>query len=87
MADQSEIVQVELGDELVQVLRESVVVIARPRLAGLAESSAVVGDDAMARIQQDGELLLPCAAAQRIAVDQNDWRARAVVFVIEVDVA
>ena len=50
-ADQPEIAEVELRHELVQVFGECVVVVARRRLAGLAEPSAVVGDDPVARFQ------------------------------------
>src|ERR1035441_4631238 len=43
--NQREITQLELRHELVQVLSESVVVVAGCWLAGLAEPSAVIGDD------------------------------------------
>ena len=72
---------------LVKVLCEGVVVVARGRLAGFAEASAVVGDDPVTRIQQDGQLLLPGSTAQRVSVDQDNRFARAMVFVVKLHVA
>jgi serine/threonine protein kinase len=62
-ADQGEIVQLQLGDQFVKVLREGVVVVARGRLAGFAEASAVVSDDPVTSLQQDGKLFLHEAPA------------------------
>ena len=76
-----------LSDQLVKVLCERVVIVACGRLAGLAEASAVVGNDPVTRIQEDGNLLLPGSTAQGVSVDQNNRLARAMVFVIELDVA
>ena len=79
--------RLKLRDQLVQILGERVVVVAGGRLAGLAEASAVVGDDPVTRIQEDGYLLLPRSTAQRVSVDQNNRFARAMVFVVKLDVA
>src|SRR6266849_5214492 len=62
-ADQGEISQFKLGDQLVKVLREGVVVVAGGRLTGFAKASAVVGDDTVTRIQQHRYLLLPRSPA------------------------
>jgi hypothetical protein len=80
-------VQLELGEQLVKVFCERVVVVACGRLAGLAEASAVVGNDSVTSIQENGDLLPPRSTAQRVSVDENNRLAQAVVFVVKVDVA
>src|SRR5471030_1931105 len=84
---QCRIAKIELGHELVQVAREGVVIVTRHRLAGVAEASAIVRDDAATSLQQDRHLLLPGTAAERPAVDQDDRLTGTVVFVVEIDVA
>jgi len=69
--------QVEFREQLVEVRGEGVVVVADRRLAGLAEAATVVRDDAEARLEQRRDLLLPRAAAEREAVDQDDRLSRA----------
>jgi NAD(P)-dependent dehydrogenase (short-subunit alcohol dehydrogenase family) len=71
----------------VQVFGEGVVVVADRRLAGLAEPSAVVGDDSVTRSQQDCGLLLPGSTAQRIPVDQHYRLTGTVILIVEIDVA
>src|SRR5207245_7446937 len=63
-ADQPEIAEAPLRRELVQVFGDGVVVVARRRLGGLAEPSAVVGDDRVASCQTVQYLGFPGAAAQ-----------------------
>jgi hypothetical protein len=46
-------------DERVEVGGERVVVEAGRRVAGVAEAAAVVGDDAVAGVEQEPVLLLP----------------------------
>ena len=70
-----------------KVLGEGVVVVARGWLAGLAEPPSVIGDDPVARLQQDGKLFLPRSAAQGVPVDQDNGLPRAVVFVVKLDIA
>src|SRR4051794_41556820 len=65
------VTQIELREQLVEVRGEGVVVVADRRLAGLAEAATVVRDDAEARLEQRRDLLLPRAAAEREAVDQD----------------
>ena len=62
-SDQREILQLQVRDQLVQVLCECVVVVAVGRPAGSAETSTVVGDDSISRIQQRRHLFLPGALA------------------------
>ena len=70
-----------------QVLGEGVVVVAGSWLAGLAESSAVIRDDTVTRRQKRCDLLLPGGAAQWISVDKDNGVTRAMVLIIEIDVA
>src|ERR1700721_2229534 len=73
--------------ELVQVLGEGVIVGTACWLTGLTESSAIIGNDTVTRSQKYCGLLLPGSAAQRITVDQDDRLTRAVVLLVEIDVA
>jgi glutamate synthase domain-containing protein 3 len=70
----------------VEVLGEGVVVVAGSWLAGVAETAAVISNDALAGGEEDGNLFLPGGAAERISVDENDGIAGAVVLIIKVDV-
>jgi hypothetical protein len=80
-------VRLELGNQLVKVLCKRVVVVAFGRLAGLAEASAVVGNDPVTCFQENGDLLLPRSTAQWVSVDQNNRLARAMVFIVKLNVA
>ena len=77
---------IQVVQQAVQVGGEGVVVVADDRLAGLAEAAPVVGDDPIAGLQQDRDLLVPGPAAERIAVDQHDRLAGAVVLVVDLDI-
>jgi hypothetical protein len=85
VADEGDLAQVQGLQERIQISREGVVVISGGRLAGLAEPATVVGDEPAAVIQQDPQLLVPGAAAERVAMDQDDRRSRAVVLVVQAD--
>src|SRR5262249_11810636 len=63
-----------------------IVVVAVGRLARLAEAPAVVGDDAMARVQQRRHLFLPGRSAQRVPMDQDNRFPRTVILVVQLDV-
>jgi hypothetical protein len=56
-------------------------------LARLAESSAVVGDDAATRCQKHWQLLFPGSAAERISVDEDYGVTRAMVFIVEINLS
>jgi hypothetical protein len=72
---QVDIARVERGDELFQVSREGVVVVARGGLAGLAEAPAVVGDDTWGGA---GELLDDWSSSgRRGGVPTCPWRSAA----------
>ena len=72
-------------EENVEVRSEGVVVVADRWLTRLAESPPVIGEDAVAGLQQDPFLLLPGRPVERIAMNQHHWLARAVVFVVDRD--
>src|SRR6202035_2944308 len=86
-ADQAEITQLEVGNQLVKILCECVVVVADGRLAGLPEASTVISDDPVTCSEKYGRLPLPRRAAQWVSVNQNDRLSRAVVFVVKLDAA
>ena len=85
-AHQHGVVEFQPGQEGVEVRGEGVVVVALGGLAGFAETAAVVGDDAVAGLQEGGCLLFPGGSVQRVAVDQDDRLAAPVVFVVELDI-
>src|ERR1039458_2962141 len=85
--NQCEIAQVELPHKFVQVLGEGVVVVADSRLAGLAEPSAVIRDDTVSRLQKRCDLLLPGSATQWISMNKDNRVTRAMVLLIDIDVA
>ena len=73
---------VQALQQRMQVGGEGVVVIPAGRLAGLAEPAPVIGDDPVPGGQQGRDLLVPGPAAERVAVDQHDGLAGAVIFVV-----
>src|SRR5437879_5184090 len=74
-----------MSHELVEVVRERIVVVAGGRLARLPKSSTIVRDYAETRVQQDGHLLLPRGSAQGVSVDQDDGLPHPMVLVVEID--
>jgi hypothetical protein len=84
-ADQDGVAQIELGQQLVEVAGERVEVVALGRPARLTESAPVVGDHAMAGLQQRVHLGLPGPAVKRPAAQQHDRSAAAVVLVVQLD--
>lgn len=81
------ILQVKFVEELVKVLTERVIVVARGGFAGLAEASTGVSDYSIASVEEGRELPLPASAAQRIPMDQYDWFARAMILVVKINIA
>jgi hypothetical protein len=86
VAGQHGVAQVEVFQQDLQVGGKGVVAIPRRWLAGLSEAAPVVGDDPVSGFQQDRNLLVPGAAAKRVAVDQHYGLAGAVVLVVHLDV-
>jgi len=73
-------------EQCLEIACERVVVIAARRLAGLAEPAAVIGDAAVSVLEEHPLLALPGVAVQRVAVDQDDRLAGAVIVVVDFDV-
>jgi len=70
------VAQVQVFQQGVEVGGEGVVVVADGRLAGLAEPAPVVGDDPVPGVQQDRDLLVPGAAAERVPwISTTGWPA------------
>ena len=86
MPGQHGVAQVQVFHQDAEVGGEGVVVIPGDRLAGLAEPAPVVGDDPVAGLEQGRDLLVPGAAAERVAVDQHHRLADAMILVIDLDV-
>jgi hypothetical protein len=84
-AHQADFAQVEVVEKGVQVGGESVVVVATPRLRGIAETTAVIGDYPVASVDQGRDLVLPRSSAQGPAVDEHDRFSGAVVVVVDFD--
>jgi hypothetical protein len=84
--DQHHIGQFQRQHQAVEVGGEGVVVVPRRRSGRPAEAAAVVGDYPVAGGQQARQLLLPGSAVERVAVDQYDRPAGAVILVVELDV-
>jgi hypothetical protein len=86
MADERKVMQIKCSDELMKIFGKSVVVIARPGLARLTESPAVIRNHPIASINKHRHLFFPRATAQRIPVDQYNWFTRTIVFVMQFDI-
>src|SRR4029077_7825302 len=65
---------------------EGVALIHGGRPAGLAEPAPVVGDDPVPGVQQHRDLLVPGAAAERVALDPHGGLAGAVLLVVDLNV-
>jgi hypothetical protein len=74
-------------EQRLQITREGVVVEAGGRLARPPEAATVVADAAVTGREQLPLLALPGVAVERIAVDQDDRPAAAVIVVVDLDVA
>ena len=80
------VADIQVVQQGIEVGGEGVVVIPGCRLAGLAEPAPVVGDDPVPGLEQGRDLLVPGAAAERIAVDQHHRLAGAMILVMDLDV-
>ena len=84
-AHQRHIVQVELGEQHIEVSGQRVAVIPDTRPARVAEAAPVVGDDTVPGVQQGRLLLLPRMAIKQVTVNQHDRSARTMVLVVNPD--
>src|SRR6202023_2834954 len=84
-ANKRNVREFERVEHRIEVGRKRVVVVANGGLAGSAEASAVVGDNAMTGGKQCRGLLFPRRAVQRPAVYENHRRSGAMILVVEID--
>src|SRR5262249_46656805 len=75
--------EIELRDQLGEVVRVGVEVVAAPGLARTAVAAAIMGDAAVAARSQEEHLVLEGVRAERPAVAEHDRLSRAPV--IEID--
>src|SRR5262249_41629986 len=81
--DMDRVLQVELLDELGEVVRVGIEVVAVPGLAGTAMAAAIMGDAAVAARSEEKHLVLEGVRAERPAVAEDNRLSRAPV--IEID--
>src|SRR5690606_7101794 len=84
VADEHDIVQVELLDERGEVIGECVHVVAVPRLVGAAVAAPVVGDASVAAGCEEEHLFVPGIRVQRPAVAEDHRLAGAPILVVDV---
>jgi hypothetical protein len=70
-------------EQSLKIFGKSVVVIARPGLRGLSESSAVIRNDAESSLNQRQDLRFPTTATERSAMNKHNRFALAIVLVVE----
>src|SRR6516164_4331808 len=84
-ANKHKILELQMSDNLMQVFRKRVVVVARGRLARFPEPTPVVCDHAIPCLKQHWYLFLPRRTAEWIAMDQHDRLSGPMVFVVKMD--
>src|SRR5690606_22990822 len=75
--------QVQLGDQCVQVAGQGIVVVPFPRGVRLAEPSSVVCDDPESCSDKCADLVFPSFMAQGPAVDEDNGVACPVIYVVD----
>jgi len=85
VADVDRALQVEMRDQRGEVVGVMIHVVAACHLARAAVPAAVVGDDAVAPVQEIHHLDIPVVGAERPAVGEHDRRAAAPVLVEDLD--
>jgi hypothetical protein len=83
MPDVDDMLQVELGDQFIEVVGIGVHVVAVPGLAGAAVTATVVGDATIAAGGEEEHLILEGVGGEGPAVAEDDGRAVAPVVVID----
>jgi len=83
MADMHRLPEVEMCGEGRKVGGVMIHVMSAVGLGGTAMSAPVVGDDAIAVVEEEHHLCVPIVGRQRPAVAENDRLALAPVFVID----
>ncbi|MNT47658.1 hypothetical protein D3C72_1843910 [compost metagenome] len=75
MADQNDVVKIELFDQFGQIVGILIHVIVIPDLVGAAVAAAVMGDGAETVVGEEHHLRIPCIGAERPAVGEDDGLA------------
>ena len=83
MADVNGILQVEMRGQRRQVVGIMIHVVAVGGLAGAAMAAAVMGDDAIAVIEEEQHLRVPVIGRQRPAMAEDDRLTVAPILVID----
>src|SRR5439155_8856445 len=84
--DKSDILEVELVEQLVKILAERIVVVASCGFAGLAEAPACVCDYSVSGVYEGRELSLPASPAQRVSVNQNNWFTGTMILIVKINI-
>src|SRR5438067_2696667 len=83
MADMDGVFQVEMRRKSRQVVSVMVHIVALGGLGGATVATAVMGDHAVAMMQEEQQLRVPIIRRQRPAMAEHDWLARSPI--LEVD--
>src|SRR5207253_10737480 len=81
MADMDGVFQVEMRRKSGQVVGVMVHIVALGGLSGATMATAVVGDHAIAPMQEEQQLRVPVIGRQRPAMDDHNWMACTPVLV------
>ena len=81
MADVDGVFQVEMRRKSGQVVGVMVHIVALGGLSGAAMAPAVMGDHAIAMMQEEQQLRVPIIGRQRPAMAEHNWLARTPVLV------
>src|SRR6266404_1118816 len=81
MADMDGIFQVEMRRKSGQVVGVMVHIVALGGLGGATMATAVMGDHAIAMMQEEQQLRVPIVGRQRPAMAEDNWLARTPVLV------
>ncbi len=81
MADQNGSLEIQRSDQGREVLSESIIIVALPRLAGSAVAAAVEGDATKATRSHEHHLVVPDIGVERPAVAEDDGRSLAPILV------
>src|ERR1700680_3509524 len=81
MADMDGVFQVEMRRKSRQVVSVMVHIVALAGLSGATVATAVMGDHAIAMLQEEQQLRVPIIGRQRPAMAEHNWLARTPVLV------
>src|ERR1700678_720080 len=85
MADVNGVLQIEMRGQGRQVVGIVIHVVAVAGLGGAAMATAVMGDDAIAVVEEEQHLRVPVIGRKRPAMTEHDGLTRAPVLVVDFD--